>query len=727
MKLTTKAAVLLALVSGVSIASAQTAAWTARHNESNTADYGVKVLVDSSRSVYVGGYTIGAGQGANMMVVKYSSNGVRLWTRTINGTGNSSDQVRTMALAPGGGVYVGGHITDSGTGSLFAVAKISDTGSHEWTYKYNHPGGGDNCSALKVDNQGNVLATGTGGTGTAIVTVKVTPVGTQSWIRTFTNPNAFVPSNIAHNLTLDGNNNAYVVGSTENGATGDDMLVLKYSPSGTLLFSYLKNGPYGQNTSQPYPGYVEDAAYACHFDANQSALYVTGTVMTALFFSNGSYYPIKNYMTLKLNNNGGEIWTRQLNAVSGENEAFALAVNDLGQVYITGNGGTAKYTANGTQEFHVAYNAVAIKVDSAGSAYLCGTSNNDYRTLKLNGATGSVTSTILYNGPGSGNDAPTDIELDATRNIYVTGASWGGATETDAATIKYVQTPYVEVQLTHSYQGDVVVEVGVGDPSNPLYSKVIRNREGGATNGQTTMIESIFDAPEFYQTPSESVVWYCKVSDQINGDGGTLDRFRIVTSGGLYTSGNIPQGIPTVGTVHAYVPTRTSRYALIDIEHTFRGDIYLTIGRGNPTNPAWSKVVSMYTGHGLDGMWAQVDLTLQSGSLPPNYQNMWWVSVYDGGGSDIGQIRSAKIVVDGVTYAANCVPAPIADFQTTRVFVPKLQGDANCDGCVDDSDLAAILSAFGSVGQNMVEDVNGDGHVDDVDLAIVLSNFGLGC
>lgn len=56
-----------------------------------------------------------------------------------------------------------------------------------------------------------------------------------------------------------------------------------------------------------------------------------------------------------------------------------------------------------------------------------------------------------------------------------------------------------------------------------------------------------------------------------------------------------------------------------------------------------------------------------------------------------------------------------------------VRGDVNEDGCVDDSDLLAVLFTFGQTGQNLPEDLNGDGVVDDVDLLEVLFYFGNGC
>lgn len=57
------------------------------------------------------------------------------------------------------------------------------------------------------------------------------------------------------------------------------------------------------------------------------------------------------------------------------------------------------------------------------------------------------------------------------------------------------------------------------------------------------------------------------------------------------------------------------------------------------------------------------------------------------------------------------------------LFTPY--GDVNTDGCINDLDLIAVLSAFGST--ESAPDINGDGQVDDADLLIVLFNFGAGC
>jgi len=55
------------------------------------------------------------------------------------------------------------------------------------------------------------------------------------------------------------------------------------------------------------------------------------------------------------------------------------------------------------------------------------------------------------------------------------------------------------------------------------------------------------------------------------------------------------------------------------------------------------------------------------------------------------------------------------------------RGDVNGDGCVDETDLIAILFAFGQRGPQLPEDLDGNGQVDDADMLIVLFGWGEGC
>jgi hypothetical protein len=83
-----------------------------------------------------------------------------------------------------------------------------------------------------------------------------------------------------------------------------------------------------------------------------------------------------------------------------------------------------------------------------------------------------------------------------------------------------------------------------------------------------------------------------------------------------------------------------------------------------------------------------------------------WLPIRPAGGETQIEVRQSAVRID---------------------FANVLLGDVNGDQCVDDSDLMAILFAFGSEGENLPEDVNMDGIVNDIDLLYALFNFGVGC
>lgn len=96
------------------------------------------------------------------------------------------------------------------------------------------------------------------------------------------------------------------------------------------------------------------------------------------------------------------------------------------------------------------------------------------------------------------------------------------------------------------------------------------------------------------------------------------------------------------------------------------------------------------------------------------------------GAGDFGpfQTNSTRFVVIGTLPAA--FNREVTPGNLNPGDRPAVEGDVNCDRCVDDADLLQVLFAFGSTGSDPA-DVNGDNIVDDADLLIVLFNFGSGC
>lgn len=159
------------------------------------------------------------------------------------------------------------------------------------------------------------------------------------------------------------------------------------------------------------------------------------------------------------------MWTRH--HASGinppDNQAYGIAVDNDGNVYVTGARTSAdcgrdyctiKINPSGQLLWEETYNgdgngddwAVAIAVDDEGNVYVTGASYGietdlDIVTIKYD-TDGNEQWVARYNGPVNGEDYAYDIAIDAQGNVYVVGVSWGGeswseGTDYDYAVVKY--------------------------------------------------------------------------------------------------------------------------------------------------------------------------------------------------------------------------------------------------------------------------------------------------
>lgn len=81
------------------------------------------------------------------------------------------------------------------------------------------------------------------------------------------------------------------------------------------------------------------------------------------------------------------------------------------------------------------------------------------------------------------------------------------------------------VSIAHTYIGNLIVEIGYGDPANPDWSTIVWNHDGsGSDNLVLTDLDCTAALEDFL---AGELDWYVKVADNAGGNTGTLEDFQI--------------------------------------------------------------------------------------------------------------------------------------------------------------------------------------------------------
>ena len=368
---------------------------------------------------------------------------VEEWAARYEGTGNSDDRAKAVAVDASGNAYVTGE--SRGVSSLqdYATIKYDANGNELWAARYNGPSNvRDYALALAVDTSGNVYVTGYSYdplTSSDYATIKYDANGNQLWAARYNGPDNLDDWAVA--LAVDASGNVYVTGESFGASTSGDYATIKYDAAGNQMWAARHNGP----------GDSEDYAFALGVDASGN-VYVTGysyAVSTD-----------KDYATVKYDANGNQVWAARYDGPGSglRDVAYALAVDASGNVYVTGTSdgvssgrdyATVKYDTNGNQLWAARYDGPgnsddrvrALAVDASGSVYVTGydygvLSGPDYATIKYD-ANGNQVWVARYDGPSYSDEDATALAVDASGNVYVTGYSCSIAETPDYATIKY--------------------------------------------------------------------------------------------------------------------------------------------------------------------------------------------------------------------------------------------------------------------------------------------------
>jgi hypothetical protein len=176
-------------------------------HSANAISHGRTVTSAPDGSSYMAGYTYGGVQNqtqiglADYYITKYSTNGSHIWTvqNGVPGAGSSIE----ASVVDSQGNFVGagfttGNINETLTGSRDCmIVKTNNNGNLSWIRQFGSANKETSCSAVSVDTNGNIYASGTtfgpigsntfnsSGTETDRFLAKYSATGEQIWIKQF--------------------------------------------------------------------------------------------------------------------------------------------------------------------------------------------------------------------------------------------------------------------------------------------------------------------------------------------------------------------------------------------------------------------------------------------------------------------------------------------------------------------------------------------------------------
>jgi len=293
---------------------------------------------------------------------------------------------------------------------------------------------------LKFDNLGDIILVGniSGTSNKDMLVVKYSPSGNILWQRTYNN--VYDNDDIAIDFDIDKMNNILIIGKTVTDSSKSDGILVKYNTSGDLMWQNTYNGVARK----------DDAFNAISLTSEGTSL-ITG-------FSSTDTLNHQKLLITKIDSSGNTIWTTtystdSLASFNGEKiKVSNNSIKVLGSMYRNGPSQVKflllRLDTNGTITFSnetiTDRPGSCFYQDNIGNAYIGYGVWERFKISKIDSSGNLLWSdTYVSELPLSvSGDEVRAIVVDSIQNIYVTGRHYGEVAQTNAdiLTLKYTPT-----------------------------------------------------------------------------------------------------------------------------------------------------------------------------------------------------------------------------------------------------------------------------------------------
>ncbi len=560
-------------------------------------------------------------------------------------------------------------------------------------------------AGFAVDETGNVITTGTvsSATLTDMLTLKYSPGGALLWAKAV----AYPIEDRAVDMSLDSKGNVLVTGLSENNTGTYDILTVKYNSDGDSVWvrRYDSQGTF-----------IMDQPVAIFVDRNDNV------IVAGYSFGGG---PSFSHVIIKYEPDGDSAWVRKIEP-GGSPLPIDVTADLNGNIYVSGRGLLlTKYNSSGTLQWSRSYGGFnsaetnrSLLTDESGNVYSSATAFtstfDDYALLKFN-SNGDTLWTRIRNGLGSGTQFHDDVfslQRDVFGNLIIGGQSQS-VSVFHFATIKY------------SASGSFIWERNFSSPQsgagvNDVYTDALGNIYSAGGSGDIRAIK--------YNSAGDSLF-----NVTFNGPSNLNDYKPFITgdiAGNVYICGlSREAGSPQ------YFRSAVMKYSqsvinLKVIPQGFYNGITGKLNSADSVRVYLRKNIPPY--ETVDSAIAVIDSATFTAScrFSRAVSGGYYISVIHRNSIETWSIAPGLFFVAGVPMSYDFTSSAGQAFGNNQVQVSSTPvafavygGDVNRDGIVDAVDASsADNDAFNFVAGYVQTDITGDLIVDAEDAAIIDNN-----
>ncbi|MCB9372997.1 MAG: hypothetical protein H6518_09465, partial [Microthrixaceae bacterium] len=295
---------------------------------------------------------------------------------------------------------------------------------------------------------------------------------------------------------------------------------------------------------------------------------------------------------------------------------------------------------------------------------------------------GQIVSFTVFDGdtpyPASG--LPTPIaDADPSGTFAITNGSTDSVDTTSGTTDDVGDGPFLSLALTHTYTGDLSIRAGVGRPDGTTLCSVQvldPDPNDGGDGGLEGDIDLSGCADQY--PPAADRLWFLEVIDTADLDEGTVDSLSLTgPDGETFEFGDLPADIPdndpdglvlftdgAGGSSATDISATSAPTASITIDHTFRGDLAVTVGvlDGDGDVLCEEPFATPDRNDGENGLAVTGPVSDCVSEYPPSADRQWYLFVADTLDQDTGSVLDATLEgPDGQVFAVDTTDADIPD------------------------------------------------------------------